>query len=133
MSETRDIDGLVELIDKPTDPKLHNPDLDPTGVGERTWTAFNMATLWVGMAVCIPTYTLAAEEGLDAEPAAGDDRAHERRDVRAKRAERRSQQHRKRNAIRGPRMGVEHHRNQHNHVAQKNRENRLLPVHALLN
>ena len=55
---TREIDGLVELLEKPTDPTLHNPDLDPTGVGERTWTAFNMATLWVGMAVFISAHPL---------------------------------------------------------------------------
>jgi NCS1 family nucleobase:cation symporter-1 len=57
---TREVDGLVELLEKPTDPRLHNPDLDPTGIAERTWTTFNMATLWVGLAVCVPTYMLAA-------------------------------------------------------------------------
>lgn len=57
---TREVDGLVELLEPPSDPRLHNPDLDPTGLSQRTWGAFNMATLWVGMAVCIPTYMLAA-------------------------------------------------------------------------
>lgn len=42
---TREVDGLVELLERPSDPHLHNPDLDPTGIGERTWSAFNMATL----------------------------------------------------------------------------------------
>jgi nucleobase:cation symporter-1, NCS1 family len=58
---TREVDGLVELLEKPSDPRLHNPDLDPTALDQRTWTTFNMATLWIGMAVCIPTYTLAAD------------------------------------------------------------------------
>ncbi|MCO5166903.1 MAG: NCS1 family nucleobase:cation symporter-1 [Planctomycetes bacterium] len=57
---TREVGGLVELLERPSDPRLHNPDLDPTGIAQRTWGAFNMATLWVGMAVCIPTYMLAA-------------------------------------------------------------------------
>lgn len=39
---------------------LWNPDLAPTDPDQRTWTLFNMATLWVGMSVCIPTYQLAA-------------------------------------------------------------------------
>ncbi len=35
-------------------------DLSPTRPDERTWSTWNIAALWIGMAVCIPTYTLAA-------------------------------------------------------------------------
>jgi NCS1 family nucleobase:cation symporter-1 len=39
---------------------LTNEDLAPTPPQARTWTTKHFAALWVGMAVCIPTYTLAA-------------------------------------------------------------------------
>ncbi|HMN40696.1 MAG TPA: NCS1 family nucleobase:cation symporter-1 [Phycisphaerales bacterium] len=39
---------------------LSNPDLAPTRPDQRTWSTWHIAALWVGMAVCIPTYTLAA-------------------------------------------------------------------------
>lgn len=39
---------------------LSNPDLAPVPEDERTWTTWNIAALWIGMAVCIPTYMLAA-------------------------------------------------------------------------
>jgi nucleobase:cation symporter-1, NCS1 family len=42
------------------DPALYNDDLAPTTEAERTWTHWHIAALWVGMAVCIPTYGLAA-------------------------------------------------------------------------
>ena len=39
---------------------LINPDLAPTSQEERTWSKWHLAALWIGMSVCIPTYTLAA-------------------------------------------------------------------------
>ncbi|CAG1007299.1 putative allantoin permease [Phycisphaerales bacterium] len=39
---------------------LSNPDLAPTTSAQRTWSTWHIAALWIGMAVCIPTYTLAA-------------------------------------------------------------------------
>lgn len=39
---------------------LYNEDLAPTTLAQRTWSMWNIAALWVGMAVCIPTYMLAA-------------------------------------------------------------------------
>jgi nucleobase:cation symporter-1, NCS1 family len=39
---------------------LSNPDLAPTTPAQRTWSTWHIAALWVGMSVCIPTYTLAA-------------------------------------------------------------------------
>jgi NCS1 family nucleobase:cation symporter-1 len=41
------------------DPQLINDDLAPTRAQERTWTTWNMAALWIGMVVCVPTYMLA--------------------------------------------------------------------------
>jgi len=39
---------------------LYNEDLAPTTLSQRTWSLWNIAALWIGMAVCIPTYMLAA-------------------------------------------------------------------------
>ncbi len=41
-------------------PQLINEDLAPTPPEKRTWSKWHIAALWVGMAVCIPTYTLAS-------------------------------------------------------------------------
>ena len=42
------------------DASLTNEDLAPVGLDQRTWTRWDIAALWVGMAVCIPTYTMAS-------------------------------------------------------------------------
>jgi NCS1 family nucleobase:cation symporter-1 len=39
---------------------LSNPDLRPTTPEQRTWSTWHIAALWIGMAVCITTYTIAA-------------------------------------------------------------------------
>lgn len=39
---------------------LLNPDIAPTRPDQRTWNLWHIASLWVGMSVCIPTYMLAA-------------------------------------------------------------------------
>lgn len=36
----------------------YNEDIAPTKVSQRTWGTWNVAALWVGMAICVPTYTL---------------------------------------------------------------------------
>ena len=36
----------------------YNDDIAPTRAEQRTWTKWNVAALWVGMAICVPTYTL---------------------------------------------------------------------------
>lgn len=36
----------------------YNEDMAPTKVKDRTWNTWNVAALWVGMAICVPTYTL---------------------------------------------------------------------------
>jgi nucleobase:cation symporter-1, NCS1 family len=41
-------------------PALYNEDLAPVLAHKRSWGVWNIAALWIGMAVCIPTYTLAA-------------------------------------------------------------------------
>ena len=42
------------------DPGLTNEDLAPTPPEKRTWGRWDIAALWVGMVICIPTYGLAA-------------------------------------------------------------------------
>jgi len=39
---------------------LYSKDLAPTPPEGRTWNKWNLAAIWVGMAVCIPTYLLAS-------------------------------------------------------------------------
>ncbi len=56
------------------DPQLTNHDLAPTDPAQRTWTWQSFAALWVGMVVCVPTYTLAGglvSTGLSAWQAVG--------------------------------------------------------------
>jgi NCS1 family nucleobase:cation symporter-1 len=42
-----------------TDTQLWNKDLAPTTAAQRTWRWYHFASLWVGMVMCIPAYTLA--------------------------------------------------------------------------
>ncbi|MFN2399432.1 MAG: NCS1 family nucleobase:cation symporter-1 [Gemmatimonadaceae bacterium] len=42
------------------DPQLYNSDLAPVLPERRTWNWWHIASLWIGMAICIPTYTLAS-------------------------------------------------------------------------
>ncbi len=47
---------------------LSNDDLAPVAPGGRTWSIWSIAALWVGMAICITTYTLASsliEQGMN--------------------------------------------------------------------
>ena len=39
---------------------LYSPDLAPVPDDRRTWSTWNLAAVWVGMAACIPTYILAS-------------------------------------------------------------------------
>ena len=57
MSKNKDI---IELnADVSTSP-LYSDDLAPVPANKRTWNKWNLAAIWVGMAVCIPTYLLAS-------------------------------------------------------------------------
>ena len=38
-----------------TNSPLYSEDLAPIPPAKRTWSKWNLAALWVGMAVCIPT------------------------------------------------------------------------------
>ena len=42
------------------DANLINDDIRPADRSQRTWSVMNMASLWIGMVVCVPTYMLAA-------------------------------------------------------------------------
>jgi len=52
-------DALAELPADIGASPLFNSDLAPTPTGQRTWTTYNFAALWIAMAHCIPTYLLA--------------------------------------------------------------------------
>ena len=51
---------LYELRDTPADPRLWTADLAPTRVEQRTWSTYHIASLWIGLSICTPTYMLAA-------------------------------------------------------------------------
>ncbi|MFK0087928.1 NCS1 family nucleobase:cation symporter-1 [Pseudomonas sp. NPDC090755] len=59
-SQVSERDGLYELdagsdvLDSPR----YNHDIAPTKVKERTWNKWHITALWVGMSICVPTYTL---------------------------------------------------------------------------
>jgi NCS1 family nucleobase:cation symporter-1 len=55
-------DGRVELRapEELASSSLYNADLAPVAVARRTWTTWDYAALWISMAHCIPTYTLAS-------------------------------------------------------------------------
>ncbi len=64
---------LYELT-VPPGGELSNKDLAPTRISERTWSTYHVASLWVGLSVCIPTYMLAASlvsVGMDWKQAVG--------------------------------------------------------------
>jgi nucleobase:cation symporter-1, NCS1 family len=57
-------DGRIELnaeaLASIKSSPLYNEDLAPVPTGERNWTTYNYAALWISMAHCIPTYMLAS-------------------------------------------------------------------------
>lgn len=52
-------EALAELPPDIVQSPLFNSDLAPVPAARRTWTTYNFAALWISMAHCIPTYTLA--------------------------------------------------------------------------
>ena len=53
-------DGLYETTADLSASGLYNHDIGPTKIAQRTWSTYNIAALWIGMSVCIPTYMLAS-------------------------------------------------------------------------
>lgn len=51
---------IVELKEDVSNSPLYSEDLAPVPASQRTWTKWHLAAIWVGMAVCIPTYLLAS-------------------------------------------------------------------------
>jgi NCS1 family nucleobase:cation symporter-1 len=56
----RDEAQLARIKAEVSASSLYNEDLAPTGPEDRTWTTYNIAALWIGMAIVITTYTLAS-------------------------------------------------------------------------
>lgn len=48
----------LDVKDDIKNSSLYNDDIAPTKVNQRTWHKGNVAALWIGMAICVPTYTL---------------------------------------------------------------------------
>jgi cytosine/uracil/thiamine/allantoin permease len=53
-------EDIVILNEDLSQSSLYSEDLKPVPPEERTWSMWSLAALWVGMAVCIPTYLLAS-------------------------------------------------------------------------
>jgi cytosine/uracil/thiamine/allantoin permease len=51
---------IATLTEDVTASDLYSEDLAPVPASKRTWNVWHLAALWVGMAVCIPTYLLAS-------------------------------------------------------------------------
>lgn len=49
-----ELDAGSDVLDSPR----YNHDIAPTQVQERTWNKWHITALWIGMSICVPTYTL---------------------------------------------------------------------------
>ncbi len=60
MSSVRNVGEFVELeaSDDLKNSPVYNEDLAPTKIAQRTWNKWHITALWVGMSICVPTYTL---------------------------------------------------------------------------
>jgi len=54
VGEFFELDAKDDVLTSPR----YNEDIAPTRIKQRTWTKWNVAALWVGMAICVPTYIL---------------------------------------------------------------------------
>lgn len=56
--------GLIELEEGRAEElksnSIYSPDLAPVDISGRTWNYYHIASLWIGMSVCVPTYSLAS-------------------------------------------------------------------------
>ena len=59
-SSSRTVGQFIELDvgDDIANSPRYNEDIAPTRASQRTWSKWNVASLWVGMAICVPTYIL---------------------------------------------------------------------------
>lgn len=64
MKSQVEVDGIVTLSTEGEqlikDSPLYNDGLRPTTQAEHHWTAYNFASLWIGMSICLPTFSMAA-------------------------------------------------------------------------
>lgn len=64
MATQKVTNGLYELTDDArkelASSKYYNDDLAPTSVADRTWNTYHISMLWVGMSICIPSFTMAS-------------------------------------------------------------------------
>ncbi|MHB8917170.1 MAG: NCS1 family nucleobase:cation symporter-1 [Desulfocucumaceae bacterium] len=64
MKKQKFVNGLLELTPAARSEiarsDMYNEDLNPVPVAKRNWGTYHIASLWIGMAVCIPTYMLAS-------------------------------------------------------------------------
>lgn len=51
---------IIKLQEDISNSPLYSQDLAPVPENKRTWSKWHLAAIWVGMAVCIPTYLLAS-------------------------------------------------------------------------
>lgn len=51
---------IIELKEDVSGSALYSPDLAPVPINQRSWGVWDLTAIWVGMAVCIPTYILAS-------------------------------------------------------------------------
>ncbi|MEP1093783.1 MAG: NCS1 family nucleobase:cation symporter-1 [Cyclobacteriaceae bacterium] len=51
---------IVELTEDVSSSPLYSEDFAPVPKDKRNWTVTNIAAIWIGMAVCIPTYMLSS-------------------------------------------------------------------------
>ena len=62
------MNDIIDVKEDLSQSPLYSHDLAPVPESERTWNKWHLAAIWVGMAVCIPTYILASymiKSGLD--------------------------------------------------------------------
>jgi nucleobase:cation symporter-1, NCS1 family len=59
-SIVREVDGRFEFVKELETSSLYNKDLAPTPIAGRTWSYYEYASIWIGMAVCVPTWMLGA-------------------------------------------------------------------------
>lgn len=63
----REVNGIHEVVGEIVGPYT-NEDLAPTTLAGRKWAMKDIAALWISMAACVPTYTLASsliEQGMN--------------------------------------------------------------------